>query len=139
MHTRADTMVSAQRSIRWRTQKGRWGSGFKTVDLIREPRRRFGLVKRLIANKCYQDRFYFLSFLPSPQASVFGFAYLSDHLTSDYSRDHLIGPKPSRPFQFGQVPCYPAGLCLDLKSRRRGPSNFSRLSSLLSCDGTGQS
>ena len=75
----------------------------------------------------------------SLQASVFSFKYWSDHLTSDYLQDHLIGPKPSRSFQFDQVPCYPSGLCLDLKSRCWRPSNVSRLLSLLSCDGTGQS
>ena len=32
------------------------GSGFKTTDLVRESKRRFGLVVRLIANKCYRIR-----------------------------------------------------------------------------------
>ena len=41
------------------------GSGFKTADLVRESKRRFGLVVRLIANECYEDTFYFLSFLPT--------------------------------------------------------------------------
>ena len=39
------------------------GSGFKIVDLVRESKRRTGLVVRLIANECYEDTFYFLSFL----------------------------------------------------------------------------
>ena len=30
------------------------GNGFKTANLIRESKRRFGLVVRLIANKCYR-------------------------------------------------------------------------------------
>ena len=72
-----------------------------------------------------------------PQTSVF--AYSFDLLISDHSRDHLIGPKPSRTFHFGRVPCYPASLCLDLESRHQRPGNFFWLSSLLSCDGTGQS
>ena len=29
------------------------GSGFETADLVRESKRGFGLVVRLIANKCY--------------------------------------------------------------------------------------
>ena len=37
----------------------------KTTDLVRESKRRFGLVVRLIANKYYGDTFYFLSFLPT--------------------------------------------------------------------------
>ena len=41
------------------------GSGFKTTDLLRESKSRFGLVVRLIANECYEDTFYFLSFLPT--------------------------------------------------------------------------
>ena len=41
------------------------GSGFKTADLVRESKRRTGLLVRLIANECYEDTFYFLSFLPT--------------------------------------------------------------------------
>ena len=32
------------------------GSGFKTADLVRESKRGFGLVVRLIANECYRIR-----------------------------------------------------------------------------------
>ena len=49
----------------------KWGRVFwttdlkkcKTTDLVRESKRRFELVVRLIANECYEDTFYFLSFL----------------------------------------------------------------------------
>ena len=37
----------------------------KIADLVRESKRRFGLVVRLIAKECYEDTFYFLSFLPT--------------------------------------------------------------------------
>ena len=134
---------NAQGQIKWRTRKGRydgslencrWGSGFKTVDLVRESKRRFWLVVRLIANECYEDKFYFLSCLTTV------LRLLSSHiLTSDYLWDHLIGPKPFKTFHFGRVSCYPASLCLDLKSEHWRSGNFIRLSSLLSCDGTGQS
>ena len=46
----------------WTTDRGE----YKTADLIRELKRRFGLVVRLIANKCYEDTFHFLFFLPLP-------------------------------------------------------------------------
>ena len=72
-----------------------------------------------------------------PQTSVF--AYSFDLLISDHSRDHLIGPKPSRTFHFSRVSCYPASLCPDLESGHRRPDNFSWLSSLLSYNGTSQS
>ena len=39
------------------------GSGFKTVDLVRESKRRTGLVVGLIANESYKNTFYFLSYL----------------------------------------------------------------------------
>ena len=85
---KADMMANAQSQIRRRTRKGRYegkrakavrgtaegegyskrlilGSGFKIADLIRESKRKFELVVRLIANECYEDTFYFLSFLPT--------------------------------------------------------------------------
>ena len=76
-----------QGQIRWQMRKGRykdylhkgslgkceWGKVFwttdlekcKTADLVPESKRRFGLLVRLIANKCHEDTFYFLSFLPT--------------------------------------------------------------------------
>ena len=35
----------------------------KTANLVRKSKRRFELMVRLIANKYYEDTFYFLSFL----------------------------------------------------------------------------
>ena len=77
----------AQEQIRWQMRKSRykdylhkgssgncgWGRVFwttdlekcKTANLVRESKRRFALVVRLIANKCHEDTFYFLSFLPT--------------------------------------------------------------------------
>ena len=48
---------------------------YKTADLIWESKRRFGLVVKLIANKYYEDTFYFLSFLPM----VFTFPSSTSH------------------------------------------------------------
>ena len=86
-----------QRQIRWQMRKSRyegylhngssgncgWGRVFwttdpekcKTADLVWESKRRFGLVVRLIANKCHKDTFYFLSFLPT----VFMLPFLALH------------------------------------------------------------
>ena len=77
----------AQGQIRWQMRKSRykgylhkgslgncgWGRVFwttdlkkcKTADLVQESKHRFGLVIRLIANECHEDKFYFLSFLPT--------------------------------------------------------------------------
>ena len=79
--------ANVQRQIQWQTRKGRyegylhkgslencgWERVFwttdlekcKTTDLVRESKRKFGLVVRLIANECYENIFYFLSFLPT--------------------------------------------------------------------------
>ena len=38
---------------------------YKTADLVQELKHRFGLIIRLITNKCNKDTFYFLSFLPT--------------------------------------------------------------------------
>ena len=85
-----------------------WGVGFRTRDLVQESKHRFRLVVRLIANECYEDTFYFLSFLPT----MLRLPSLALH-TRLISLHRII-----------QVPCYPAGLCLDLKSGRRRPGNF---------------
>ena len=75
----ARTKASTQGQIRWWTRKGRydvssgncrWESGFKTVDLVRELKHRFGLVVRLIANKCYEDTFS-TSYPSYPRSSGF--------------------------------------------------------------------
>ena len=67
---KADTRAVCARAV-WGTADGEeyskrliLGSGFKTADLVRESKRRFGLVVRLIANEYYMDSFRYLSFLP---------------------------------------------------------------------------
>ena len=64
-----DAIVDAQKKMRWRTRKKRyggslgnceWGKASRTTDR-RRIKRRFGLVVKLIANEYYMDLFCYLS------------------------------------------------------------------------------
>ena len=69
------------------------GSGFKTADLVRESKRRFGLVVRLIANEYYVDSFRYLSFLPSAiRLLSFAVQTFDLSLTSDQSPGSIGEP-----------------------------------------------
>ena len=76
------------------------GSGFKTADLVRESKRRFGLVVRLTANECHRIRSatYPSCLQPSDLYSpvlcyIASFARIHRQTKS---LDHLVGFGPSR-------------------------------------------
>ena len=57
------------------------GSGFKTADLVRESKRRFELVERLIAIECSRDFLCYLSPFLRPSASSLRFPILLHDVT----------------------------------------------------------
>ena len=67
---KVDTRVICTRAVRETADGEKYSErlilrSMKTVNLVQESKHRFGLVVRLIANKCHENTFYFLSFLPT--------------------------------------------------------------------------
>ena len=108
----------------------------KITNLVRESKHKSGLVVRLIANKCYEDTFYFLFFLPTvltfPSSALYP-CLISLHQIMRGSSYWPVAIWNFPPWSSLLLSCGP-----DLKSGRRRPDNSSRLLLLLGGGGTGQ-